>query len=170
MFQELLEALPDSAWQSIVAGEALLLVDDQHVEIGPASASNAILGSDAEGSDWEALKMESVGQAKDLLANYYLSHALTRPGFDSQARVHLNKVGAESFTAPDGMLPVRTLFVDGGEVVAESSESPRHRYGAYCEVREGLSATARAEAAHRWLDEGDAYERYMSMNVCRYNC
>jgi hypothetical protein len=62
------------------------------------------------------------------------------------------------------------LFVDGGEVIAECADSPRHRYGVFCELESTLSEHAIEEQVRQWLERGEAYEDYLGMNVCRYNC
>ncbi|MGV6816694.1 MAG: hypothetical protein ACWA44_05415 [Thiotrichales bacterium] len=162
--------MPDEAWQRVAAGEALILVDDESLKVGPADASEAIITRGSAEQGWASLKAESLADARALLANYYLSHPLSRSGFDRQAQELLAQHGAIAFAAPPQKLPARTLFVEEGRVIAETAESPRHRYGAYCEVQPGLSAAQIEAAVNQWLEQGEAYERYMSMNVCRYNC
>ena len=89
------------------------------------------------------------------------------------ARIHRVQVvghGASAFAAAAGRYPQYTLFVEGDRVVAESAESPRHRYGAFCELDHALSDTASDDRVRQWLSSGEAYGLYMSMNVCRYSC
>lgn len=169
-FHAQLRALPDEAWQRVAAGEALMMVDDEALKVGPADASEAIIAGGSGEQDWESLKAESLADARALLANYYLSHPLSRAGFDRQAQQLLAEHGAIAFAAPPQKLPARTLFVEEGRVIAETAESPRHRYGAYCEIQPALPAAQIEAAVKKWLEQGEAYERYMSMNVCRYNC
>ena len=75
-----------------------------------------------------------------------------------------------AFAAVAGQYPKYTLFVEGDRVVAESAESPRHRYGAFCELDHVLSGVASDDRVRQWLGSGEAYSLYLSMNVCRYSC
>jgi hypothetical protein len=94
---------------------------------------------------------------------------LTRDDFNKQVRELFDQHGIEAFAAPAGQLPARSLFVDNGEIVAEPADSPRHRYGAYCEMPAGNLMDV-ATQVEKWLNSGEAYDLYLSMNVCRYNC
>jgi len=171
LFTQLLTQLPMTAWESVIAGEALLLVDDLRLETGTVKAPNAIITPKVgTGSDAASLRRESLEHAEDLLYAYYRTHPLTRAGFDHQVNALFERHGAAAFAAPPGHLPRCTLFVDGGEVVAESSGDPRYRYGAYCELTRPMPDTQIEGQVRRWLERGEAHERYLGMNVCRYNC
>jgi hypothetical protein len=171
LFIQLLKQLHDSDWQSVFEGQAVLMIDDLRLGIGPADAANVILDTASEGgSDVNALKLASIANAAELLNNYYLTHPLTLPGFNHQAGRLIATHGAPAFAAPDGALPKFTLFVDGGEVIAECADSPRHRYGVFCELESALSEHAIEAQVRQWLERGEAYEDYLGMNVCRYNC
>ena len=160
-----------TAWEAVVDGKALLLVDDQRLEPGPAKAPDAIITPpDQTDANAAGLRRESLDQAEALLYAYYRTHPLTRAGFDHQVAALLARHGAEAFAAPPGHLPRYTLFVDGGEVVAESSGDPRFRYGAYCELPRPMPDSQIEGQVRRWLERGEAHERYLGMNVCRYNC
>ncbi|MGD2119477.1 MAG: hypothetical protein PVG66_14035 [Chromatiales bacterium] len=167
-FTNLLRQLNDDAWQSVASGQALLLVDDVSLAIGPAGAANAIISADQ--TDAIQLKKNSIEQAADILHNYYLTHPLTRAGFNRQVEQLFDKHGAAAFAALAGQLPPYTLFVEGGEVIAESAASPRHRYGVYCELPRRLTDEALPVHLNKWLQRGEAYDDYLGMNVCRYNC
>lgn len=171
-FIELLQELTTTAWQAVIDGQSILLQDDQDLTIGETNAANAIIGTPdaADDATPEALRQASLAEAEAILANYYLTHPLTRAGFAVQVQSLMTEQGAMAFAAAPGQLPLRTLFVDGGVVVAEQPDSPRHRYGAYCELERPMSETEAEERVRRWLERGEAYERYLSMNVCRYNC
>jgi hypothetical protein len=170
-FTRLLEQLSNNDWQRIIGGDSLLIVNDLHLETGPAQAPNAVLRAPEQGqTDGGRLKRESIEQASALLTNYYLTHPLTLTGFNHQVESLIDKLSAAAFAAPPGEFPQYTLFVDEGEVVAEPSGSPRHRYGVYCELSKPLTESALQETVRKWLNRGEAHERYLSMNVCRYNC
>ena len=95
---------------------------------------------------------------------------MSREVFDNQVARLIVEHGAEAFAGVWNQPPRLTLFVEEQRVVAESSESPRHRYGAFCELDEWLTGTALTERVRHWLDSGEAYELYVGMNVCRYHC
>ena len=170
-FIALLNQLNDDDWQAIIAGSGLLLVDDQILKIGPATAHNTIVHSaDYSSSDLSTIKNNVLSDAEQLLAQYYLRHPLSQTGFNRQVDRYIKKHGASAFAAIYGNIPQYTLFVDGGDVILESSESPRHRYGVYCEIDQSLTASAVEKQVNQWLANGEAYQQYLAMNVCRYNC
>lgn len=168
-FKQQLAELPGDDWQAVIDGGALLVVEDQKLEVGPVEASNAIIVASGE-ADAEALKRESLNATASLLHNYYLTHPLTLAGFNRQVENLIVQHGASAFSALSGQLPPFTLFVDGGEVVAEPLDSPRHRYGVFYELDRTLNDAAVEAHVRKWLQRGEAHERYLEMNVCRYNC
>ena len=171
VFTELLRQLNDADWQAVAHGQAILIVDDLTLALGPATAANAVISARQTGAVHAArLKQECLEHAADILHNYYLTHPLSLTGFNTQAERLVAGYGAAAFTAPAGQLPQYTLFVDGGEVVAESAGSPRHRYGVYCELPRRLSGEALEAYVQKWLQRGTAHDDYLGMNVCRYNC
>lgn len=90
--------------------------------------------------------------------------------FQQQVETLFDQHGAKAFAASAGESPKYTLFVEGDAVLAESAASPRHRYGAYCELDRPMDAASANDCARRWVNSGEAYELYLSMNVCRYGC
>ena len=138
-FRPLLAKRLPVAWQAVIEGEGVRIVDDLYLEVGPADAPNAIVVVSAQaGSDVASLKRETLGAAAELLHNYHLPHPLTRAGFNHQVERLIREHGAISLAGAGGQLPRYTRFVDGGEVVAEPPESPRHKYGVYCELARPL--------------------------------
>ena len=170
-FKEQLEQLEDASWQAILEGHSIMIVDDQRLALGIGQAENTIVSASSfQFSDADALRREVISRAPELLCSYYQAHPLSLPGFNRQVVQLLERYGAEAFAAPCGELPERTLFVDGSDVVAESADSPRHRYGAYCELEDLSPDQNVADYVMQWLEQGEAHERYLEMNVCRYNC
>jgi hypothetical protein len=170
-FMRLLEALPEAAWQSVIDGQSIVNVDDQSLTTGAADAGNAIIRASGEDTETRgSLKQSSLDQAADILHNYYLTHPVTLKGFNAQVQGLIDIHGAEAFASQAGGLPKYTLFVEGGEVVAEPQSSPRHRYGVFCELDLAASKLTVSDHVRRWLERGEAHERYLEMNVCRYNC
>ena len=99
-----------------------------------------------------------------------MNEPLSQKEFNRQVEALFETHGASAFAAVASQHPQYTLFVEGDRVVAESAESPRHRYGAFCELDRALSDAALDDRVRQWLSSGEAYSLYMSMNVCRYNC
>ncbi len=170
-FTELLQQLGEDDWRALHHGEALLMVDDSHLQTGDRDQPNVIVNPDAfSAANADELKQQVMQQAGALLDQYYLTHPLTQQGFNQQVKELAAQSGYEAFSATPGKRPVRTLFVDGGEVVAEAPDSPRHPYGVYLQLERALEAEALQDAFNKWLESGEAYQRYLNMNVCRYNC
>ena len=99
-----------------------------------------------------------------------MAQELSLSEFNQQVEALFERHGAAAFAALTGRCPQYTLFVDDDRVVAESVDSPRHRYGAFCELEEPLSGAGLEAYVRQWLASGEAYELYLGMNVCRYNC
>ena len=161
-----LAALDGAVWRELVGGRALLLVDDQRFEPGSSGVPNVLIVPE-EGVD---LRQYCLDEAEEIYRQYYRTHPLTLAGFNRQVQALFDQYGPESFTAPEGQVAERTLFVDGGEVQAQSAESPTHRYGTYLELVPSVLPQSPGDKARQWLESGRAYDTYLSMNVCRYNC
>ena len=167
---DLLQQVSDADWQAVVDGRAIVLVDDQRLETGEPSAHNILVRPPQPPVDAARLKVQTLDNAASLLDKYYFVHPLTQAGFNRQVLALVAQHGAGAFAAKAGELPEFTLFVEGGIVLAESADSPRHRYGAYFEINTAMQHQDLATALQNWVHQGQAYERYLSMNVCRYNC
>lgn len=169
-FKKLLESITMEQWQAVVNGEALVLVDDEQLQLGPTSHNEAIIVANADNAQSaDELRQTQLEEVDDTLVAFYLTRPLTRNGFTNQVRALVDKHGAEMFGAPEGEQAELTLFVDVAEVVVEDANSPRHRYGASCEFTSSMLMSAQ-EQVMRWVESGEAYDRYLGMNVCRYNC
>ena len=170
-FLDQLQNLEMACWQALLTGQALLLINDDRLELGATNAHNVIIpAATAHAQEPTQLREQSLVQASQILEDYYRTHPLTETCFNTQVDGLLELLGAAAFTALPGRLPAYTLFVEMGTVLAEPRESPRHPYGAYCEILHPLTDAALQQQVAQWLTSGQAYERYLSMNVCRYNC
>ena len=167
--QHLLEQLDDDIWRVLLNGQPLALVDDKRL-VSAAKPEDKIFILPQNADDISSLRESVIKNAEELLNNYYLSHPLSKAGFTLQVQKLVEQYGASVFAAEYPDIPERTLFVDVGEVVAEGHGSPRHRYGAYCELQEALQGEALEQFVQQWLTSGEAYELYIGMNVCRYGC
>jgi len=168
---QLIEILDEDVLNTLLDGNALLLEDDVTLLRGDIKAPNVFVApGQFSASDAEHLRRELIGNAGQLLEDYYRVHPLTRYGFDTQAGLLIQQFGHAAFIAVEGHWPQRTLFVEQGTVIAEDQASPRHRYGVYCELPKSMDADAASSTLEKWLASGEAYEQYLGANVCRYNC
>ena len=90
--------------------------------------------------------------------------------FNTQVTALIEQHGAAAFCASPGQHPDYTLFVDEQTVVAEPRNAPRHPYGIYCHLTAELSEAEMGQRVKKWLETGEAYQEFLAMNVCRYNC
>jgi hypothetical protein len=90
--------------------------------------------------------------------------------FNTQATALIKQHGAAAFCASPGEQPDFTLFVDDDRVIAEPRNAPRHPYGIYCRINSGFSEGDMSKRVDKWLTTGEAYQEFLAMNVCRYNC
>ena len=90
--------------------------------------------------------------------------------FNKQVTDLIAQFGAEAFCSRSGELPEYTLFVEEDKVVAESRQSPRHPYGFFCTLNGDATENEMANHLAGWLQSGEAYQEFLAMNVCRYNC
>jgi hypothetical protein len=98
-----------------------------------------------------------------------MGQALTQSEFNQQVTGLFTQYGAGAFAASADNYPLYTLFVEGDTVIAEPASSPKHRYGAFCALSLPLDEARLAEHMNKWLNRGEAYALYLSMNVCRYD-
>lgn len=166
---DLFHTLAPADWQALKAGANLLLIDDSRLEVTTEPAQNVLLRG-ADYRETAPLSEWCPQHAAELLEHYYRTTPLSRVGFDTQVLQLVEQHGGHAFAAPLGAVPICTLFVEGGVVVAETAASPRHRYGAFLELDRPLSADETALRVARWIEQESAYEHYLSMNMCRYNC
>ncbi len=167
--RQLLLALDPAELRRLGAGHVLRLVDDERLDWGSGGEADTLLDALPPEASADPVAWLQ-GHVAELIAAYYRTHPLTRRGFDRQVQALFARHGADAFAAPAGARPRFTLFVDGGTVVAEPRSAVRHRYGAHCELPASLPAVNAARQAQVWLDNGAAYDDYLGMNVCRYNC
>lgn len=90
--------------------------------------------------------------------------------FNTQVEALIAQFGAGTFCATEGMSPDYSLFVEEDQVIAEPRTGPRHAYGFFCTVKGGLNESEMGLAMEKWLQSGEAYQEFLAMNVCRYNC
>ena len=170
-FIRLLKELTDADWQSVVDGMDVLIKDDRELLIGVSgSAHSIIVSSDYSLTDFTELKSQVLNKSDVILDDYYRSNPLTKTGFNQQAIKLVEELGFENFCASQGKVANRTFFVEGGELIAQTLENPRHRYGVFFEVGQQVSEETLKDHFYQWISSGRAYSEYMGMNVCRYNC
>lgn len=90
-FCELLETLPDEAWQRVADDEALLMIDDEWLETGVSDAYEATITRESLEQSWREIKSQRLEQPAAAPAEFYRTHPLTRAGFDRQTRVLIDR-------------------------------------------------------------------------------
>jgi hypothetical protein len=164
-------ALSDDELLKLHGEQSLRLIDDEWLAIGAYNEIDGMqLSLPTVAVDAAAIRAYLTDAASDLVMNFYINHPLSETGFKRQVRELMQQHGATAFAAPAGQRAAVTLFVDSGEVVAETVGNPRHPYGAFLELQAPVPATDIEDRVQYWLDSGEAYRHYLSMNVCRYNC
>ena len=174
LFKQSLQKLTDIDWQSLVDGKVLLIKDDRELFVDVFDFENPLKPmlrpSDFSFRGVSDLKSQILNKSDDILSDYYRRNPLTETGFTHQIGKLVEEFGFEAFCAPQGRVANRTFFVEGGEVVSESLESPKHRYGVFFQAGQQVSAETMKGNFYKWLSSGEAYSEYIGMNVCRYNC
>ena len=168
-FVEVIQTLEEDVLEAVLAGESICLVDDEKLKLCN-DASSLDLNLPEELKTAEQLREWFVENAEEILQHYYRLNPLTRPGFDLQVKDLFEKYGPASFVGTFDQRASVTLFVEVGTVVAEEQGSARHPYGSFCEIDTPMNDEQREQKAAQWLTSGEAYDQYLSMNVCRYNC
>ena len=168
---DLLDQLRDSSLLTVQKGQALLLVDDASLSIGNPDSPNVLVASgDYDAPDAVGLRRLLKTNAGKIIDAYYQSHPLSWIGFDRQVKDLCEQHGYLMFAATPGQRAEKTLFVEQGTVIALDREDPRHSYGVFCEVTKLVNQEDIKPGVEHWIESGQAYDGYLSMNVCRYNC
>lgn len=170
LFKQTLEQLTELDWQSLLNGHGLLIIDDSDLIVGGLDAPKSLFHvSDFDVTSALDLKAHVTCSATEILENYYKTNPLTHHGFNRQVEAMVEEYGVEVFSAVVGEIAERTLFVEGGVVISETADSPRHRFGVYFEVDQPLSISELKDAFNQWLVNHSAYFEYVGMSVSRYS-
>lgn len=171
VFKGQLNALEDSLWQQLSAGDSLIISPDLSLQIVHSGHAENLLTpvNPKEKYSPQALKKRVLEQADFILETYFTDHPLTSADFNQQIQQLVDEFGARSFMATYPNTPDRTIFVEGGIVIAEQPDSPRHRYGIFLEI-DNETDLHNENLLQKWLNSGQAYQEYLSSNCCRYSC
>jgi hypothetical protein len=166
-----LARLGDTDLARLANGQYLRLVEDQRLAVGEHNELDVMRLSLPDGAnDAPSIRRYLEAAAGNLVDAFYREHPLSESGFKNQVSRLIDAHGAQAFAGVAGERADVTLFVDGGEVIAETRGNPRHPYGAFLELDSALDAASIIDRVQHWLASGEAYRQYLSMNVCRYNC
>ena len=91
-----------------------------------------------------------------------MAEPMAREAFDAQLRDILNTHGAASILGAAAQGACISVFTGGEALEAVAADDPRHRYG--------LTFDGPLEGLEAWIAEGEAYDDYVSMNICRFSC
>lgn len=91
-----------------------------------------------------------------------MSEPLPREVFDAQLRSIVKTHGAEALIGrPDSPAKI-SVFAGAQALEVSGQDDPRHRYG--------LTYDGLPDAIEAWIANGEAYDDYLSMNICRFSC
>ena len=169
-FHSMILALDEKSWLAVVSGQAIALNKNDKLEIVEANADHIIVSPPEKKISPELFKEKVIANEEELLNDYFQSHPVSTKSFQEQFLELTKRYGVMAFAATEGQLADYSLFVDKSELVAEGRESPRHQYGVYCEIDNNMSESEAESRVMQWVTSGEAYERYLEMNVCRYSC
>lgn len=165
-----LKQFTEQDWNQLLEGAQLVMHEDELLQIKTDAAENIFLTAESvQAESADELQERAINQAETCLTEYYQQHPLTQQGFYRKA-LPLVKDREQDFAAEGMQEPNCTLFVEGGEIIAEDKSSPKHRYGVHCELPDDFEQDAIPTIVLQWLESGEAHDSYMGMNVCRYGC
>lgn len=170
-FKEQLNALEDNQWQQLTDGNSLVFTQDAGLQIErPDHPANLIKSIQALENPSIGLRQQVLEHAESILEIYFTSHPLTANDFKRQVEQLIQQFSASSFMAIYPNTADCTIFVEAGLVVAEQSDSPRHRYGIFLQLDTKAAGQDDERLLQLWLESGQAYQEYLSSNCCRYSC
>lgn len=167
----LLDTLSTADWQTLLSGGKLHIINDHALQVSMDDTAHIMIqGADFDVTTVAELKQQIIERADSLLADYYSTYPLSEKGFNRQVQALVKQHGCHAFVALAGRHSELSLFVDYGEVIDVSVFSPKHPYGVFMVLDEPLPKEKISSVFNQWLLSGEAYQQYLGMNVCRYQC
>lgn len=173
-FKNLLQQLTEEHKNALISGKALCLELDLKllpcVENGKGP-KQVIIPAFKEGEAPEDIQQFLLDEAEQLHHNYYRNYSLTQPGFNRLLSALFEEHGMHKFAAAPGEAAELTFFGEPGVLKVADAQHPRYRYSTYCELTvSGLSDAQIEQEVRHWLNSTAAYQQFLSMNVCSYQC
>ena len=169
-FKQALNEFPDENYQAIIDGAALIVFEDKALTLGKSQQAYVIFEMGDETFDSsDALKASLIERSNDLIQEYYQYNPISKMHFNNQLINLVKEHGANAFVTMPGQEAIVKLFVEGSEVIVETNESPRFKYGFCYVLNEKLLPQAVENKVKNWVSSGSAYDDYISVNVCRFS-
>lgn len=169
-FKLALNDFPDADYQEILDGAALIVYEDKALKLGKAQQAYVIFELGQESFDSiDALKTSLIERAEALIPEYYQHNPLSKMHFNNQLNALIQEHGAHAFVTMPGKQASIKIFVNESQVVIETEESPRFKYGFCLVLNDKVLPQAVENKVKNWVSSGSAYDDYISVNVCRFS-
>ncbi len=164
---EQLQTLSDEQLSAVAQGQILVWQNDAELICTDAPTAPIMLqAGQIQAADNQALKAALLAQTESLYHDFYQKTPLSPAGFQAQVQDLFDQHSAGAFVATSNKAAAFSLFVELGEVIVEPQGAAKFPYG-LCFQQSFLNSS---ETIEDWLENGEAYAQYLSMNVCRYQC
>lgn len=169
-FKQAVETLTDEAYQAILNNEGLIIHQDESLKIGSSDAAFVIyeLGDDGF-TTADQVKQYLLTNAEELMATYYQFNPISKEYFNRELNKVFAEHGADAFVSLTGKMPQKVFFVEDGKIVVEDESSIKFKYGIYLQIEDANSSMVKINKTKNWLQSGNAYQDYISTNVCRFS-
>lgn len=169
-FTQALNDFSDENYQAILDGAALIIHEDKGLTLGKSQQAYVIFELGDENFDSsDALKASLIERAEDLIQEYYQYNPISKMHFNNQLQNLIKEHSANAFVTMPGQEATVKLFVEGSDVIVETNESPRFKYGFCLVLNEKVLSQAVENKVKNWVSSGSAYDDYISVNVCRFS-
>ena len=169
-FTQVLSDFSNEDYNAILEGAALIIDQDKALTLGKSQQAYVIFELGDESFDSvEALKASLIERSADLIEEYYQHNPISKMHFNTQLFNLIKEHGATAFVTMPGQQAKVKLFTHDGEVLVETEESPRFKYGFCLVLNDKVLPQAIENKIKNWVSSGSAYDDYISVNVCRFS-
>ena len=170
LFKQVLTEFSDENYQAILEGAALVIHEDKALTLGKTQQAYVIFEMGDETFDsTDALKASLIERATYLIEGYYQNNPISKMHFNRQLLAMIKEHGANAFVTMPGQQAQVKLFTQDGNVLLETKESPKFKYGFCLVLNDKVLPQAVENKVKNWVSSGSAYDDYISVNVCRFS-
>lgn len=169
-FKQCLQDFPNEDYQALLDGAALIIEQDKALSLGTSQQAYVIFELGDENFDSvDSLKASLIERSDALIQEYYQHNPLSKMHFNSQLLELIKIHGATAFITMPGQQASVKLFTQDGQLVIETAESVRFKYGFCLVLNDKVLPQAIENKVKNWVSSGSAYDDYISVNVCRFS-
>lgn len=169
-FKLALNDFPDADYQKVLEGAALVIFEDKALTLGKVQQAYVIFEmGDESFESTAALKATLLERADALIPEYYQHNPLSKMHFNNQLNQLIKEHGARAFVTMPGQQASVKIFANESQVVVETEESQRFKYGFALVLNDKVLPQAVENKVKNWVSSGSAYDDYISVNVCRFS-